>query len=685
MIRQFATLLALLHAVSSSDCRWHNAAEFWSNVICSMKDIKTVNFHDVLESGASSIFLEQCLQAFVHDIARKCEATIVSRIHALRNTENAASLVASNDERADRDARYAKRSSIWKIASGDALTCNRVTPSNNAAGETLVRNDGSFDRDTWNVHVILTRDIRSFDQISRDDATTFKWNSHDRFIVLIARYPEEHGLSDEPDSKIDDILRTLWSRRKVQKIFVSEAILAEDTIRIVRTYNPFAKANDSGDSYVSNLWGEVEIINVKTAEEASSVLSQLTSRRTNNLNGYELKVGYFMRGETLAEPTKDRSNQDYAGIFKGFDELLLNTIARSMNFQVEHVHPSDNKSFGYRLPNGTYVGAIVCLLSLLLLPLLFPFEYPIIQQPAYTGDIVHGRTDICFVPFFVKKYSTNPKEDVDFSAYVDFDRLCVVVPKATKIPKGIRIYHFFPLSVWICSMLTHVFTYLTWYFLQVFTPGRTGKKSFRATIYRSFLLNAGCPQKLPNTNAERILLSGILLANVTLVGIFSGILYNSFAHDMYYPDIDSLRDLDASGLPVLSTSASLGDLFDDNGDVYSTSLMRSLRKKMQLTPDVHTLSRVARHRNASAFARESHFPIVIEDLIDADGGPLLHLVEECPGEDKRIDQPIERGRLTILVEPTHRSRLHCSKAVTGERKVGPNRKENGRLRAVQSV
>lgn len=93
-------------------------------------------------------------------------------------------------------------------------------------------------------------------------------------------------------------------------------------------------------------------------------------------------------------------------------------------------------------------------------------------QSAYTGDVVHGRTDICFVSFFVKKYSTNFKEDVDFSAYVDFDRLCVVVPKATKIPKGIRIYHFFPLSVWICSMLTHVFTYLIWYLLQAFTPER---------------------------------------------------------------------------------------------------------------------------------------------------------------------------------------------------------------------
>ncbi|XP_024869798.1 uncharacterized protein LOC112453325 isoform X2 [Temnothorax curvispinosus] len=596
-------LFALLRTrtVSTSDCQWHNAIEFWSNVVCSMEDIKTVNFHDVLESGRSSIVLERCFQAFVYDIARKCETTIVSRIHALDDAENLASFVSNNDiaHIAHRFAKRASSASIWQVTSNDALP-SRVRPSA-AAGKIRIRSDKTFDGNTWNVHVILAKDIHSFDQIARGD-TTFEWNSHDRFIVLITRFPEEQGpSSNESNSRIGNILKTLWSKRKVQKIFVSEATLVNDTVRInriVRTYNPFVKVNDS-------VWGKVERTSVKTAEEASSVLSHLIYRRTKNMNGYELKVGYFKQGHTLAEPTKVQSNTHYADyVFKGFDEIVLNTIARDMNFKVEHIHPTDNKSYGYQLPNGTYVGAIV-----------------------------HGRTDVCFASFFVKKYSTNPKEDVDFTACVDFDGLCVVVPKATKIPKGIRIYHFFPLSVWICSMLAHVFTYLIWYFLQVFTPGRTGKKSFRATIYRSFLLTAGCPQKLPNTNAERILLSGILLANVTLVGIFSGILYNSFAHDMYYPDIDNLHDLDASGLPISLTSASLADLFDDDDDdddVDSTSLMQSLRKKMQF--GTNSISNAAHYRNVSAFARKSYFPIITEELIDTDGGPLLHLVEECPGK-----------------------------------------------------
>ncbi|KYM93703.1 hypothetical protein ALC62_15689 [Cyphomyrmex costatus] len=568
-----------------------------------MEYIKIVNFYGVFErssnsssSSRSAIFLEQYFQAFVHDITRKCETTILSRIYT-SDSENLASFVNNNAAHA-----VVKRPSIWKIISSDVFL-SRVMPSNNVAGRIRkIRSDKTFSRNTWNVHVILTRGVHSFDEISKDG--TFEWNSHDRFIVLLARLPEEHDLSNELNSRIDDILKTLWLEHKVQKVFVSEATLVNDTVRInrsVRTYNPFTKVNDS-------VWGRVEIINVITAEEASDELSHSTYRRTKNMNGYTLKVGYFKQNQTIAEPMKGQSSTRYSydDIFEEFDETMLNTIAQDMNFQIEYVHPADNKWFGYQLSNGTYVGAI--------------------------GDVVYGRTDICFISFFVKKYSTSPKEDVDFSTYVDFDRICMTVPKATKIPKWIRIYHFFPPSIWICLMLTHVFIYLIWYFVQVFTSERKRKKSFRATFYRSFLLNAGCPQKLPNTNAERILLSGVFLANVTLVGIFNGILYNSFAHNMYYPDIKSLHDLDDSGLPISLSSAGLANLFDyDDNDVDST-LMQNLRKKMRFNvTGVNGVISTALYRNTSAFARENYFPVISQELTDADGGPLLYLIKECPG------------------------------------------------------
>jgi len=245
IICEFALLLfASLHIASSSSYQWYNAIEFWSNVVCSMKDIKTMNFHGILESSISkrnAIFLEQYFQAFIYDVTRKCETTILSRIYTPPDSEN---LFVNNNDIA---YRVVKRPSIWKIISGDALP-SRVMPSNNVARKIRkIRSDKTFDG-TWNMHIILIRDVHFFDQISKD-GTTFKWNSHDRFIVLFARFPEEHRLSNKLNSRIDDILKTLWFKHKVHKVFVSEVILINDTIRIdrtVRTYNPFTKVNNSG-------------------------------------------------------------------------------------------------------------------------------------------------------------------------------------------------------------------------------------------------------------------------------------------------------------------------------------------------------------------------------------------------------------------------------------------------------
>lgn len=207
-----------------------------------MKDIKTVNFHNVLGSAKSSSFFEQCFQVFVREVAHKCETTIISRIYTLRDKENRTSFVGNNDVVVHRSV---KQPPIWTPISDYSFIPSQVMPL--ATGNIQIRSDKTFDN-TWNMHVILMRDIHSFDQISRDD-TTFEWNSHDRFVVLIARFPERHEPSNESNSKIDNILKTLWSKRKVQKIFVSGAIFLNDTIqinRIVRTYNPFAKVNDSG-------------------------------------------------------------------------------------------------------------------------------------------------------------------------------------------------------------------------------------------------------------------------------------------------------------------------------------------------------------------------------------------------------------------------------------------------------
>lgn len=208
-----------------------------------MENSKVVNLHGVLDGNKEPILFERCLKAFVHSVARKCEATIVLKTYVLREAENTY-FVDNNSF-----SRVVERSLIWKIAgsSSDVL----ISPATSSASERNVHERNqvkAFGGNTWNVHVIFASDIRSLEQISKSDST-FEWNAQDRFIVLIT-HREKHGrLSAESYLKIDDVLRMLWSERKMHKVSVSEAILINDTVpinQIVRTYNPFAKVNNSG-------------------------------------------------------------------------------------------------------------------------------------------------------------------------------------------------------------------------------------------------------------------------------------------------------------------------------------------------------------------------------------------------------------------------------------------------------
>lgn len=97
---------------------------------------------------------------------------------------------------------------------------------------------------------------------------------------------------------------------------------------------------------------------------------------------------------------------------------------------------------------------------------------------------------------------------------------------------------------------------------------------------------------------------------------------------MYYPDIENLRDLDASGLLIALASFSLTDLFDDDGN---STLLRNLRGKLRYAINENAVKNAAYYRNGSGFAKENYFPALSEEYVDVDGGPLLHLVKECPG------------------------------------------------------
>lgn len=95
---------------------------------------------------------------------------------------------------------------------------------------------------------------------------------------------------------------------------------------------------------------------------------------------------------------------------------------------------------------------------------------------------------------------------------------------------------------------------------------------------------------------------------------------------MYYPDIENLRDFDSSGLPISLSAIGLSDLFDDDN---SSTLMRNLQSKLRFGGNSGLYA--AHYRNSSGLCKERYFPDLDAEYVDEEGGPLLHLIEECPG------------------------------------------------------
>lgn len=222
-----------------------------------MRGLKIVNFHSLLDSNKKdSRLIQHYLEILIYRITQKCEMTVITKMMYMpQKNERNTSFIDNNNRGI---CRTAERPSIWKFTSDDCdydmLDSQAIllSPLSSTAMETLIQDDKTVRGwNTWNIHVILMRDTRFFDEISKNNST-FEWNQQDRFLVLIAHRSKKRERLNESNLMINDILRTLWYERRVQNIFVSQVTLINDTTwidRIVRTYNPFVKFNNSGLYY----------------------------------------------------------------------------------------------------------------------------------------------------------------------------------------------------------------------------------------------------------------------------------------------------------------------------------------------------------------------------------------------------------------------------------------------------
>lgn len=164
------------------------------------------------------------------------------------------------------------------------------------------------------------------------------------------------------------------------------------------------------------------------------------------------------------------------------------------------------------------------------------------------GDVLYRNTFISFNARFTSDYGT---DEIEYMFPVFCDKLCIITPKALRIPEWMAIFKCFHVSVWMLFLLVTSICGYVWFLLkksdirynamgsirpQLSSLYSTRKhrlmcnyNQLRNKTYNRFsfifiemwmIMLAGPSSQLPFRTIERIFLTSCLLANLIFAGTF---------------------------------------------------------------------------------------------------------------------------------------------------------------------
>ncbi|XP_053668387.1 uncharacterized protein LOC128718793 [Anopheles marshallii] len=340
-----------------------------------------------------------------------------------------------------------------------------------------------------------------------------------------------------------------------------------------------------------------------------------------NFAGYPLRIEVFR--SVYSNPVADVTKPGPFA-YTGADVTARDVFCRVLNATVVHV-PADRDLFGDRLPNGSFSGAL--------------------------GRLVRREVDIVFTGFFIKDYATR---NIDFTAGLYSDAVCCLVKKASRIPEALLPLYIFPGDIWALLCLLGLCCACVWCVLRwcirvvqppaavslwsrrhrlavLFNHSRTvrqagpGRQTLQLYIDTFILLVSAPYQRFTRSGVERLFLSGLLLVSLVFVSLYQSGLAAVFVNPLYYPDIGTLQQLDASGMVI---PVKYRGFIDDVFAVNYSRLMDSLRARMQHLPVKESmLARVARLGTIATVTRKT--TLALDNAIYMTTRQL-HMIPECP-------------------------------------------------------
>lgn len=314
----------------------------------------------------------------------------------------------------------------------------------------------------------------------------------------------------------------------------------------------------------------------------------------NNFQSYPLKVSMFHRMPTASKFVPKnlpdlwvyRQSLRLVG-YGGLEGFMLTEMAKYFNFTPLVSSPPDGKRYGNILENGSSTGSL--------------------------GLVITRNVSIAMNGYFIKDYET---EMIEFTVPFNNDNVCVVVPKAERIPQWLSIFRCFSVTVWYFVGATLVTLTFLWLLIAKCEGSNT-----QFACLDMFLILVSAPLKICFKKQHRVFLFSCLIFNLVITNIFQGtlVIYSTVS---YFRDIDSLEDLDNSGLKILTT-LNIFDYADSEG-------LNRLRRKI-LYSGGSNINRTAFKRDVSVIERKQDAKFLMNTVfLGHDGRPLLHITSFCP-------------------------------------------------------
>ncbi|XP_046427041.1 uncharacterized protein LOC124183073 isoform X1 [Neodiprion fabricii] len=412
------------------------------------------------------------------------------------------------------------------------------------------------------------------------------WIPGNMYVIYVPK-----GLGEVSPEEFGSLGSLLWRRNYVHKV-----VLSTEGRNLY--FDPFEPRELGGFGALRNLEDSVE---------------PLKKRQT--FAGYEVNISMF---PYLTLQWKD-------GRYVGLEANSMLEICARMNVTPQLYEPPEK--FGW-FWNGTFTGTL--------------------------GRLTYHQSDLAFNEFFVKNYGT---ENLEYTTYLSLDQICVIVPRRARVPEYLMMVRIFSPLTWALISFGNAVLALVYVIVTHLSVGRTrdqtSAKSCPAIRIQDFVAACVFYSFYPmNSNtkwiSERIHIASGLVLGVVVSGYFTSQLASSFSKPAFLKNIDTLEELDHSGLKILTNYPNLlSDVFADD----EPSTLRNLQAKLTLNNGSEIEWHVFHARDAGFLEREQ------SALLEGSTVIGLHVVPDCPRK-YHLAYPIAKGspfqpRLNTLIGRLH--------------------------------